>query len=253
MKRFRTLIAEDEPLAAEGLADWVRELPQLELAAVCADGDSALRSIRDLQPDLVLLDIQMPGRTGLEVLRALSADERQPAVIFTTAYDEHALTAFELHAVDYLQKPFAQKRFNEAVEHALSRLAGGEAAALLPALASAARAEQDDEPLVRLLVRDGPRIVPLMVEEIEHLRSDTKYTAVTSRGRSYLVRLPIASFEKRLDARRFLKVNRSCLINLDYVETMTPDEGSQYVIRLRDGTSVTASREVSKQLRSQIV
>jgi two-component system LytT family response regulator len=252
MKRFRTLIAEDEPLAAEGLADWVRELPQLELAAVCADGDSALRSIRELQPELVLLDIQMPGRTGLEVLRALADDECQPAVIFTTAYDEHALTAFELHAVDYLLKPFAQERFNEAVGHALSRLAAGEGAPLLPALESAGRPD-DDEPLLRLLVRDGQRIVPLLVEEIEYLRSDTKYTAITSRGRNYLVRLPIASFEKRLDARRFLKVNRSCLINLDYVETMTPDEGSQYVIRLRDGTSVTASREVSKQLRSQIL
>lgn len=252
MKRFRTLIAEDEPLAAEGLADWVRELPQLELAAVCADGDSALRRIRELQPELVLLDIQMPGRTGLDVLRALADDERQPAVIFTTAYDEHALTAFELHAVDYLLKPFAQERFNEAVGHALSRLAAGEGAPLLPALESAGQPD-DDEPLLRLLVRDGQRIVPLLVEEIEHLRSDTKYTAIASRGRHYLVRLPIASFEKRLDARRFLKVNRSCLINLDYVETMTPDEGSQYVIRLRDGTSVTASREVSKQLRSQIL
>lgn len=252
MKRFRTLIAEDEPLAAEGLADWVREMPQLELAAVCADGDSALRTIRELQPELVLLDIQMPGRTGLEVLRALADDECQPAVIFTTAYDEHALTAFELHAVDYLLKPFAQERFNEAVGHALSRLAAGEGAPLLPALESAARPD-DDEPLLRLLVRDGQRIVPLLVEEIEYLRSDTKYTAIASRGRNYLVRLPIASFEKRLDARRFLKVNRSCLINLHYVEAMTPDEGSQYVIRLRDGTSVTASREVSKQLRSQIL
>lgn len=253
MKRFRTLIAEDEPLALQGLADWVGQLPQLELVANCANGDSALRSIRELRPDLVLLDIQMPGRTGLEVLRELAAeaDGPQPAVIFTTAYDEHALTAFELHAVDYLLKPFAQARFNEAVDHALSRLAAGDAdaAQALPALEAAG----SEELLTRVLVRDGQRIVPLAVAEIEHLRSDTKYTAIISRGRSYLVRLPITSFEQRLDPKRFLKVNRSCLINLDFVDAMTPDDSSQYVIRLRDGTSVTASREVSKQLRAMVL
>jgi two-component system LytT family response regulator len=256
MKRFRTLIAEDEPLALQGLADWVGQLPQLELVATCANGNSALRSIRELRPDLVLLDIQMPGRTGLEVLRELAAEAEgsQPAVIFTTAYDEHALTAFELHAVDYLLKPFAQERFNEAVEHALSRAAAGDAATqALPALEAADRPPHGGELLERLLVRDGSRVVPLVVEEIEHLRSDTKYTAITSRGRSYLVRLPITSFEPRLDPKRFLKVNRSCLINLDFVEAMTPDDSSQYVIRLRDGTSVTASREVSKQLRSMVL
>lgn len=259
MKRFRTLIAEDEPLAADGLADWVGQLPQLELVACCADGASALRAIRELLPDLVLLDIHMPGMTGLQVLRELAADPpmQPPAVIFTTAYDEHALAAFELHAVDYLLKPFAQERFNEAVQHALQRAGAGESIdQALPALESAERngdKSTDDEPLTRVLVRDLGRIVPILVDEIEHLRSDTKYTAITSRGRSYLVRLPIAAFEKRLDARRFLKVNRSCLVNLDFVETMTPDDSSQYVIRLRDGTSITASREVSKRLRSLVL
>ena len=100
------LIAEDEPLSAEALADWVAELPQLQLVALCADGETALERIRALRPDLVLMDIQMPGLTGLQVLRALAADGPYPAVIFTTAYDEHAVTAFELHAVDYLLKPF---------------------------------------------------------------------------------------------------------------------------------------------------
>ena len=99
-------------------------------------------------------------------------------------------------------------------------------------------------------MRDQGKIVPLRVEEIEHLRSDTKYTAVTAQGRTYLVRLPITSFEERLDRRRFLKVNRSCIVNLDFVESMRPDDSSQLVVRLRDGTQVTASREVSKQLRA---
>eukprot|EP01136_Pigoraptor_vietnamica_P034157 Opistho-1_new@97814 len=119
MMKTKVLIAEDEPLAAEALADWVRALPQLELVASCADGESALAQIRALRPELVLMDIQMPGLTGLQVLRALADEDLRPAVIFTTAYDEHALTAFELHAVDYLLKPFSHARFTEAVEHAL--------------------------------------------------------------------------------------------------------------------------------------
>lgn len=248
MKRVRTLIAEDEPLASEGLAGWVRALPRLELAGVCADGPSALAGIRALQPELVLMDIHMPGLNGLEVLRTL-ADEGTtpwPTVIFTTAYDAHALAAFELHAADYLLKPFGQARFNDAVAHALQR--SPSAVQALPALEAVEQAA--DEPLVRVLVRDQGKIIPLMVDDIEALRSDTKYTALASKGHTYLVRLPIAEFEKRLDARRFLKISRSCIVNLDFVDAMAPDDNSQYVIRLRDGSSVTASREVSKYLRS---
>jgi two-component system, LytTR family, response regulator len=249
MKTFTTLIAEDEPLARDGLADWVRQLPQLRLLAACADGTSALQAVYDLQPELLLLDIQMPGLTGLQLLRKLAAapPPQMPRVIFTTAYDEHAVAAFELHATDYLLKPFTQERFIAAVDHALASL--HEAA--MPSLSALeAAAQQDPAPLQRLLVRDGGRIVPLQVEAIEHLRSDTKYTAVTSKGRNYLVRLPITSFERQLDARRFLKLNRSCIVNLDFVESMTPDDSSQLVVQLRDGTRVTASREVSKQLRA---
>jgi two-component system, LytTR family, response regulator len=249
-----TLIAEDEPLAREGLAQWVRQMPHLHLVATCADGSSALKAIHQHEPGLLLMDIQMPGMTGLQVLRALADDPpaRMPQVIFTTAYDTHALTAFELHAVDYLLKPFTQERFNDAVAHALAL---AESAPLLtqalPALQAAALV--DEAPLQRLLVRDMGRIVPVQVDSIEHLRSDTKYTAITSKGRHYLVRLPITSFEKRLDPQRFLKVNRSCIVNLDFVEAMTPDDSSQLIIQLRDGTRVTASREVSKQLRADLL
>jgi two-component system LytT family response regulator len=247
--RHRTLIAEDEPLARDALAGWVSEMPTLELVGCRGDGVSALRAIRELAPALVLMDIQMPGMTGLDVLRALAAEASgpRPAVILTTAYDQHAITAFELHAVDYLLKPFARERFEEAVAHALSGDAREERA--LSALAGAV-AWPAQAPLTRLLVRDQGKIVPVLVEDIEHLRSDTKYTAVTSKGHTYLVRLPITSFEERLDRSRFLKVNRSCIVNLDFVDSMTPDDSSQLVLRLRDGSRVTASREISKQLRA---
>lgn len=245
---MRTLIAEDEVLAREGLADWVRECPELQLLAAVGDGETALAQIRALQPELVLMDIQMPGLTGLQVLRALAQDgDALPAVIFTTAYDEHALAAFELHAIDYLLKPFAKERFREAVLHARQRAL---ARAELPLDALEQAAAAPSTPLTRLLVRDMGRIIPLQVERIEYLRADTKYTAIVSEGRTYLVRLPITHFAQRLDPGRFLKVNRSCIVNLDQVEAMTPDESSQLVVQLKDGSRFTASREVSKQLRA---
>jgi two-component system LytT family response regulator len=242
----RVLIAEDEPLAAEALAAWVVAMPQLALVAACADGESALAQIRALQPDLVLMDINMPGLTGLQVLKAIVAEGLRPAVIFTTAYDEHALAAFELHAVDYLLKPFSRERLEEAIAHAT------EARAPLAAAVEALE-QPSTEPMTRVLVRDQGKIFPINVDAIEYLRSDTKYTALVSKGRSFLVRLPITSFEQRLDPGRFLKLHRSCIVNLDFVEAMTPDENSQLVAQMRDGTLITANREVSKKLREQSI
>jgi len=239
----RVLIAEDEPLAAEALADWVRDMPQLELLGIASNGEAALAEIRAQKPDLVLMDIQMPGLTGLQVLRALGDEGSRPAVIFTTAYDEHALAAFELHAVDYLLKPFSHERFVEAIEHATQI-----AAPVVEALQA-----PSNEPLTRLMVRDQGKIFPLQVDEIEHLRSDNKYTAIASRGRSFLVRLPIAAFEQRLDPARFLRLQRACIVNLDFVDSMTPDDNSQLIVQMRDGTRITASREVSKKLREQSI
>jgi two-component system LytT family response regulator len=242
----KVLIAEDEPLAAEALAAWVVAMPQLALVATCADGESALAQIRALQPDLVLMDINMPGLTGLQVLKAVVAEGLGPAVIFTTAYDEHALAAFELHAVDYLLKPFSRERLEEAIAHATEVRA--------PLAAAVEALEQPStEPMTRVLVRDQGKIFPINVDAIEYLRSDTKYTALVSKGRSFLVRLPITSFEQRLDPARFLKLHRSCIVNLDFVEAMTPDENSQLVAQMRDGTLITANREVSKKLRVQSI
>lgn len=248
MTPVRTLIAEDEPLAAEGLAAWVEATPGLELVGQCADGPAALEAIRALAPALVFMDIQMPGLSGLEVLRALAADRppREPAVVFTTAHDDHAVEAFELHAIDYLLKPFSRERFDDAVRHALQN--AGLAERALPAL----RAAGDPEPerLTRVLVRAHGRIVPLSMDAVEYLKSDTKYTALVSGGRSHLVRLPITAFEKRLDPSRFLRINRGCIVNLDFVVDMRTTDNAHLDVQLKDGTCVTASREVSRQLRA---
>ena len=243
----RVLIAEDEPLAAEALDDWVAQMPSLQLVASCGDGASALAQIRALRPDLELMDIQMPVLTGLQVLQALAGDAHQPSVIFTTAYDEHALTAFELHAVDYLLKPFTHERFVEAINH-VQRDAPAALAGAVDALQT-----PDGAPLTRVLVRDQGRIFPINVDAIEHLRSDTKYTALAVKGKSYLVRLPIVTFEQKLDPARFVKLHRSCIVNLDFVESLTPDENSQLVARMTDGTLITANRDVSRKLREQSI
>ncbi|HSH88734.1 MAG TPA: LytTR family DNA-binding domain-containing protein [Ramlibacter sp.] len=239
-----TLIAEDEPVAANALAAWIEKSPRLALVATCGDGGTALEKIRQLRPGLVLMDIQMPGMTGLEVVRALRDDDLRTAVIFTTAYDEHALAAFELHAVDYLLKPFSRERFEEAVDHALERQASAPPVEAMEHV-------RDTGPLTRIFVRDRTKIVPLSVDSIEYLQSDQKYTSVTSEGHNYLVRLPIASFEQRLDPQRFLKLHRGCIVNLEYVDSITPSDNSQLVVQMRDGTRVTANREVSKKLREQ--
>ncbi len=277
--KLTVVIAEDEPLAAEALIEWVQAHEQLAFAGHASDGLSAVSLCNELKPDLLLLDINMPGQSGLQVARQLIESQSSIAIIFTTAYDEHALTAFELHAIDYLLKPFSHERFSEAIEHAINQRRLARRAIDLPkndsqssgpqnahasdqersnshaefiAQLDSSRLEKGShEPLTRIMVRDQGKIFPVKVAQVEYLKSDTKYTAIAYQGRQFLVRLALHTFEDRLDKERFLKLQRSCIVNLDFVESMTPDEMSQYVVKMTDGTTFTASREVSKQLRNQ--
>lgn len=245
---LRTLICEDEPLARETLRDFIGDRPELVLVGEAADGAQALKLIRALQPELVFMDIQMPELTGLELLRQLDS---VPPLIFTTAYDQHAVTAFELNALDYLLKPFTQERFDAAVQRALGDATSAEARREQVQAALSGAGSTAPGALQRVLVRDRGRIFPLQVADIEHLRSDTKYTQITARGQSYLVRMALSELEQRLDPTRFLRVHRNAIVNLDFVESMKPDEQSQLQIRMRDGTELLANREASKQLRDQ--
>ena len=229
---LRVLICEDEPLARETLRDFIGARPELLLVGEAADGLQALKLIRALQPELVFMDIQMPELTGLEVLRQL---ESVPPLIFTTAYDQHAVTAFELNALDYLLKPFTQERFDAAVQRALHE-------PLPPAeRSSAAQQALGAAPLTRILVRDRGRIFPLQLAEIEHLRADLKYTQITARGQSYLVRMALNELEAKLDPARFLRVHRNAIVNLDFIDSMKPDEQSQLQIRMKDGSELLAT------------
>lgn len=240
-------IAEDEPLARDVLRDAIYAHEGLRLVGEAADGASALAQINAIRPDVVFMDIQMPEMTGLEVLRRL---ECAPAIVFTTAYDQYAVTAFELNAVDYLLKPFTRARFQAAVARLLESPAPPREI-VDHALAQAVH--HAPSRLERILVRDRGRIFPLSLNEIAYLKADSKYTAIAARDQTFLVRIGISELEAQLDPARFIRVHRSALVNLDFVDSMKADDQSQLIIQMRDGTTLTASREASKILREMAI
>jgi len=244
-------IAEDEPLARDVLRDAIYAHPALRLAGEAGDGATALDQINRIRPDVVFMDIQMPEMTGLEVLRRLSCT---PDIVFTTAYDQYAVTAFELNAVDYLLKPFTRARFDAAVARLLE--APAPPREIVDAALEQAAQRMQGRPagrLERILVRDRGRIFPLSLNEIEYLKADSKYTAIAARGQTFLVRIGISELEAQLDPTRFIRVHRSALVNLDFVDSMRADDQSQLLIQMRDGTMLTASREASKVLREMAI
>jgi len=247
MKTKTVFIAEDEPLARETLRDWIQAHPQLRLVGEAADGASALKQIDKLAPDAVFMDIQMPEMTGLEVLQRLT---HAPDFIFTTAYDQYAVIAFELNAIDYLLKPFSRERFDAAVERLLEVAVPSKD---LLQLALKQAAEQETAMLKRILVRDRGHIFPLATDEIEYLKSEEKYTVIAARKQTFLVRIGLSELSTRLDPGKFIRIHRSTLINLDFVESMKADDQSQLQIQMRDGTQLVANREASKMLRSMSI
>jgi two-component system LytT family response regulator len=243
----RALVIEDEPLARRQLRELAASVPWLACVGEAADGASAVRAIDDLRPDLVFLDIRMPELTGLEVLERAA---HEPAVIFTTAFDQYAVAAFELGALDYLLKPFGRERFLAAMERVRRTLGTARddddsstvdrARAALGATAG---------PLERIFVRDRGRIVPMPVRDIERLEAEDDYVAIHTRGRRFLVYLPLAEFERRLDPERFLRVHRSHVVNLDFVTALVPFDAARLQVEMRDGTKIMASRARSRELR----
>ncbi|AMP04313.1 LytR/AlgR family response regulator transcription factor [Collimonas pratensis] len=247
MKTKTVFIAEDEPLARETLRDWIQAHPQLRLVGEAADGASALKQIDKLTPDAVFMDIQMPEMTGLQVLQRLT---HAPDFIFTTAYDQYAVIAFELNAIDYLLKPFSRERFDAAVERLLEVSVPSKD---LLQLALKQASEQETAMLKRILVRDRGHIFPLATDEIEYLKSEEKYTVIAARKKNFLVRIGLSELSARLDPGKFIRIHRSTLINLDFVESMKADDQSQLQIQMRDGTQLVANREASKMLRNMSI
>ncbi|MTV36305.1 LytR/AlgR family response regulator transcription factor [Duganella radicis] len=241
--RYRNVfIAEDEPLAREVLRDSIYTHAGLRLIGEAADGATALSQINALRPDIVFMDIQMPEMTGVEVLSRL---DYAPDIVFTTAYDRYAVAAFELNAVDYLLKPFTRARFDAAVARLMEYSRSDNEVSIDLGQVMTRTPHQ----LKRIFVRDRGQIFALALDEIEYIKTDSKYTAIVARGQTFLVRAGIIEIEAQLDLTRFFRVHRSALINLDFIDSMKTDDRSKLVIRMRDGSSLTASRETAKVLR----
>jgi two-component system, LytTR family, response regulator len=239
---IRAAIVEDEPLARETLRDFVAETTWITLVGEASNGAEAVRMLLAARPDLVFLDVRMPELSGLEVLERI---DYEPAVIFTTAYDDYAVQAFELGAVDYLLKPFGRARFHKTLDRIAARpVAYGDArASVADRLAAAAH-----EPLSVLFVRHAGRIVPVPVDEITRVEAADDYATVHAGGRRYLVGLTLNDLERRLPAERFRRVHRSHIVNLGFVVAFEPYD-RRLLVRMRDGATVLASRSASQALR----
>jgi two-component system, LytTR family, response regulator len=245
MTKTRAVIVEDEPLARQALRDMLGEIDWLECVGEVGTGSAAVELIDATEPDVVFLDIQLPELDGLEVLRRV---QHQPGVVFTTAYDRYAVSAFELEALDYLLKPFGRERLNAALERVRKNLPVADNE---PARSRAERAlESDrDSPLTRFFVRDQGRLIPINTKDVERLEADDDYVRVYSRGKVYLVYLSLNDFERRLDPSRFVRVHRTHIVNLDFVSQLVPFDGNRMQVEMRGGARILASRARTRVLR----
>ena len=257
---IRTLIVDDEPLARETVRLRLERERDVEVVGEARDGPEAVQVIRELAPDLVVLDIQMPGLDGFEVLDRVRPHVL-PTVIFVTAYDCFALRAFEVHALDYLLKPFTAERLRQSLEHVRrelerdsataireqmtallgARVPDPSAAATRPSVAPAATAA-DGEYALRLTVRDGERFVVVRTDEIEWFEAAANYVRVHTRGRVFTVRGTMGALALRLDPGRFARVHRSTIVNIDRVREIRPEWHGDFDVVLTDGTTLRLSR-----------
>jgi two-component system, LytTR family, response regulator len=252
---LRVLVVDDEPLARSGVADLARRDPELVVVGECGDGAGALAAIRLLRPDLVLLDVQMPELDGFEVLRRLDPGDR-PAVVFITAYDQFAVRAFEVHAVDYLVKPFDDARFAEAMARAKSAIRAGRDGelrerlnGLLEQLGGGAAA---DRWLTRIVVKTAGRVVLVRVEEIDWIEAADYCVKLHVQDKVHVMRESLQALEGRLDPGRFFRVHRSAIVNLDRVTELSPFFKGDRVVLLRNGTRLPLSRSRRAELESRL-
>jgi two-component system, LytTR family, response regulator len=242
--KLRTIIVDDEPLARERVRTLLREESDVEILDECSDGAAAVAAIRKFAPDLVFLDVQMPGMGGFEVLRALES-QRLPLVIFVTAYDQHALQAFEVHALDYLLKPFKQSRFKQTVQRAREVMASQQAGAVSKNLLELiAQAKPQPERLSRIAVRTGERVLFVKVEQIEYIESAGNYVVMHAAKENHVVRETLTALEEKLDPKQFLRISRSTLVNVDQIKELQPMFKGEHVVVLHNGKQLTMTRGI---------
>jgi two-component system LytT family response regulator len=236
------LIADDEPLARRTLRQQLLELGWTGSIQEAADGETAITTANSQHPELIFLDIVMPGASGLEVLERL---DYEPKVIFTTAHDQYAVTAFELGALDYLLKPFGRDRLQRVVDRVQAALESSSA----PLLSRARDSLDREQVLSRIFVRDGSRIVPIPLASLERAQGADDYVTIFTTTKQYLVSIRLSDLEERLRGASFLRIHRSHIINLEFVTSIEPYDAAHLQVAMKSGTRIIASRAGSKKLR----
>jgi two-component system LytT family response regulator len=234
--RLRVAIVDDEDLARSVVREYLGGIADVEIVAECANGFEAVKAVSELQPDLLILDVQMPKLNGFEVLELVGRDV---AVVFVTAYDQYAIRAFEVHAVDYLLKPFGADRLSAAIDRVRERLGRGEA---LPVRQLAAEGQPAQDHARRILVRDGSRVHVLPVEKIDSIQAQDDYVCFRCEGKEYLKEQTLGELERLLDAARFVRIHRSFILNLDRLARVETGERENRIAILTDGRRLPISR-----------
>jgi two-component system LytT family response regulator len=245
---IRTLIADDEPLVRGRIRDLLAEEPDFLVVGECATGRAALSAIGQLNPELVFLDVQLPELDGFELLDRLDG-ARRPAIVFVAAHDQYALRAFEVHALDYLMKPFDRERFNKALERARREILQAKNRDLSERLLSLIKDLGSEKPRVeRLVVKSAGRIRFLKTEEINWIEAAGNYVRLRIADETHLLRETMAGIESKLDPQKFIRIHRSTIVNLERVKEIYPKLYGEYVVALRDGTQLTMSRGYREKL-----
>jgi len=247
--KIRTLIVDDEPLARRNLRLLLEKDPQIEIVDECRNGREAVKAINSLSPDLIFLDIQMPEMDGFDVLERVGMEHLQ-AIIFVTAFDRYALKAFDVHALDYLLKPFDDERFEHALARAKSQIEAREINRLSKRLLAlleereSQRKESSEQQnyLTRLMIKVSGRVVLLKVNEIDFIEADGNYAKLHVGRKAHLLREKMHDLEGRLDPERFVRIHRSVIVNLDRIKEMHPHFNGDYIVVLEDGRQLRLSR-----------
>jgi two-component system LytT family response regulator len=246
MRTLTAVIVDDEPPARMVLGEYLSVHPDVTVVAECGNGFEAVKAVTDHHPDLLFLDIQMPKLDGFEVLELLAGAVEHTAVVFATAYDEYALRAFEVHAVDYLLKPYSQDRFNEALSRARARLGEGRP---VPAGALAAEARHGT-PLERVLIRDGAQVHVLPVETLDYIEAQDDYVAFHAQGKTHLKEQTLSELETELGGSRFVRIHRSFIVNVERISRVELYAKDSRIAILRDGTKLPVSRAGYQRLNA---
>jgi len=259
VEKIRTLIVDDEPLARRNLRLLLEKDPQIEILDECRNGREAVHAVKSLSPDLIFLDIQMPEMDGFDVLASVRA-ERIQAIIFVTAFDQYALKAFEVHALDYLLKPFNDARFQRALDQAKAQIeqrALNKVSRKLLALLEDRESKREQRAphqtyLTRLMIKLASRVVLLKVNEIDWIEADGNYAKLHVGSKSHLLREKMHDLETQLNPERFVRIHRSIIVNLDRIKELHPHFNGDYIVVLDNGVQLKLSRSRREHLESRL-